>query len=191
MDSSVFISAHVPQLLAEADPFSCHLARTSSVPIRIKSSQRRTLWSDALLLFSWCRVGRWQRENDIFTLCPWSTWLCSEGTDFESNSHSNNNHYIQIDYPNHFVSETTRSLKLVWECPELFQGFNWQPGAWKPTPGRMIRVHANDSTQCVDVDRLLAHPSLHRVSSQGPTDPSDPPCWTLNSRNIGKSLENF
>lgn len=171
MDSSVFISTHVPQLLARAGPFSCHLARTSSVTVLIKSSQRRTLWSDRLLPLSWRRVRRWKRENDIFILRSWSTWLCSEESDFESNRHP---------YSNNYIIQITLFLELpihwrLWECPELFQGF------WQVDTGSALQVIWSEPCQCSHPAQLRV-PRLHRrrigslLTPQSilwcPTDPS-------------------
>lgn len=59
----------------------------------------------------------------------------------------------------------------------MFQGFNWQTGTWKPTPGRTIRAHAmapaEAAQSALTLTGELAHLSLHAVSSRGWTDPSE------------------
>lgn len=192
MESSVFISAHIAQLLAEADPFSCHLARTSSVTIQIKSSQRRTWWSNTLLPLSWHRVRRWQKENDIFTLCLWSTWLCSERTDFEIYSHPYNDHYIIqitlfLELPIHWNSSEiaqncvrdltgrqgpSSPLQGIWSEPMLIL----PPSLAQCALALIDKSALFHSTQCP----LRALPTL--LSSV---------LDSVRSRNTGKPLESF
>lgn len=172
MDSSVFISIHVPQLLAGAGPFSCHSARTSSVMVLIKSSQRRTLWSDRLLPLSWRGVRRWKRENDIFILCSWSTWLCSEGSDFESDRHP---------YSNNYIIQITSFLELPihWSLSENAQNCFRDSGRWT------LEVHsrtcdqshasapAQPSSECLDFNRRrVGSPFTPQSILWCPTDPS-------------------